>query len=88
MGDRDKSGKWVAPMKDGKQVNADRTYEADGMKEEPVQSIDDMLKFMQIIEKTRSAKAHALNHRSSRSHCIVTLNLSTKSGKSMRSSKF
>ena len=43
---------------------------------------------MKVVEITRSAKSHALNERSSRSHCIVTLYCTRKVGKSMTTSKF
>ena len=41
-----------------------------------------------MVEITRSAKGHALNERSSRSHCIVTLELQQKAGKNLRKSQF
>lgn len=45
---------------------------------------------MQVVESTRSAKSHNLNERSSRSHCIVSLNVTkkSKSGKDLITSKF
>lgn len=43
---------------------------------------------MKLVEITRSCKGHQLNHRSSRSHCIVTLKCSNKKGNSMKQSRF
>jgi hypothetical protein len=43
---------------------------------------------MKIIEATRTAKSHALNDRSSRSHCLVSIKLTRKSGSKAVSSKF
>ena len=43
---------------------------------------------MELVEITRSSKGHALNHRSSRSHCILTLNCTRKQGKNVTKSKF
>jgi hypothetical protein len=43
---------------------------------------------MQLIEATRTAKSHALNDRSSRSHCVVILKQVSKEGGSQRSNKF
>jgi hypothetical protein len=42
---------------------------------------------MQLIEATRTAKSHALNERSSRSHCIVILKQLSKFGDRQRSNK-
>jgi hypothetical protein len=43
---------------------------------------------MKIIEATRTAKSHALNDRSSRSHCLVSIKLTKKNGNKVISSKF
>jgi len=43
---------------------------------------------MQLVEITRSSKGHQLNHRSSRSHCVVTLKCSNKKGNSLKQSRF
>ena len=43
---------------------------------------------MEMIDATRTAKAHNLNDRSSRSHCIITLKLQKIVGKSVTNSKF
>lgn len=43
---------------------------------------------MRIIEATRTAKSHKLNERSSRSHCVVTLQCANNSGGKLTSSKF
>ena len=38
---------------------------------------------MKLIEVTRTAKSHDLNDRSSRSHCIFTLNFKKKQNNKM-----
>jgi len=43
---------------------------------------------MQLVEATRTAKSHALNDRSSRSHCIVTIKQTLKKGSGVISNKF
>lgn len=43
---------------------------------------------MELVEITRSSKGHQLNHRSSRSHCVVTLKCNNKKGNMLRKSKF
>lgn len=43
---------------------------------------------MKVIEANRTAKSHALNDRSSRSHCLVQIKLTRKSGKNAVSNKF
>lgn len=48
----------------------------------------DVIKVMELIEITRTSKGHQINHRSSRSHCIVQLNCTKKTGKSVVKSKF
>ena len=51
-------------------------------------SAADVIKVMELVELTRSSKGHDMNHRSSRSHCIVQLNCTRKTGKSVVKSKF
>ena len=46
------------------------------------------MQIMKIIEATRTAKSHAMNDRSSRSHCLVSIKQTKKSGKNAVSSKF
>jgi hypothetical protein len=46
-------------------------------------SKEELLNLMKIIEATRTAKSHALNDRSSRSHCLVTIKLTQKKGGSV-----
>lgn len=43
---------------------------------------------MNLVEITRSSKGHELNHRSSRSHCVVTLKCNYTTGKSLKQSRF
>lgn len=43
---------------------------------------------MELVEISRSCKGHQINHRSSRSHCIVQLNLTRKKGNSVVKSRF
>lgn len=50
--------------------------------------MDDLTKIMKTVELTRSSKSHALNERSSRSHCIITLKCTQKQGSNLRQSKF
>eukprot|EP00929_Paragymnodinium_shiwhaense_P122087 TRINITY_DN9462_c0_g1_i5.p1 TRINITY_DN9462_c0_g1~~TRINITY_DN9462_c0_g1_i5.p1 ORF type:complete len:316 (-),score=15.27 TRINITY_DN9462_c0_g1_i5:41-988(-) len=81
---RDKDGKWIPPFQQGANgaFNLVKTtteeYAAQGTTERQIRTMDDFLDVMQIVESTRSAKSHALNDRSSRSHCVVTLTLVTK----------
>ena len=53
-------------------------YEMSGTKDLEVTSPEDILSIMQTVEATRTAKGHALNDRSSRSHCVITLKLRQK----------
>ena len=88
--ERDANGKWIPPYLNGKKQagGATQDFAAQGCKEMDISSTEDVLNIMKIVEVTRSAKSHALNERSSRSHCIVTLTCTRKSGKSMTTSKF
>ena len=83
----DENGKWIPEYIDGKR-NIQDEYTAKGTKDLPIVTFDDLFNVMQLVENTRSAKGHALNHRSSRSHCIVTLKCTRKSGSSMTKSNF
>lgn len=72
-------GAWKEKMARRKAGKLDKpTYEAKGAKSIKIEKKDDIKKVMKIIEATRTAKGHALNHRSSRSHCILTLTLTKK----------
>ena len=82
----DENGKWVAP--DIFKVKIKPTYEAQGQKEIELNSEADVFKIMELVEITRSSKSHQINHRSSRSHCIVQLNCIKKTGKSIVKSQF
>ncbi|CAM9533902.1 unnamed protein product, partial [Heterosigma akashiwo] len=73
---RDKDGKWIPPWIDGQfNTHDDAGYEAAGQTSRQLRSAEDLLALMQLVDNSRSAKSHALNERSSRSHCIVTLTL-------------
>lgn len=61
---------------------------AQGTTEFNIKNVDDITNIMKIIEVTRSAKSHKLNDRSSRSHCIVTLNMTNNANGRLVSSKF
>ena len=58
-------------FKDGKFTTPKQEFGGKGMTFLPVQNQFQFLNVMQLIEATRTAKSHALNDRSSRSHCIV-----------------
>lgn len=84
---RDANGKWVAPWTDGEDPNKAK-FEPKGQSERELNSREELMQIMKIIEATRTAKSHALNDRSSRSHCLVSIKQTKKSGKSAVSSKF
>ena len=44
----------------------------------PLKTAEDVARFARTIEATRTAKSHALNDRSSRSHCLVKIHLVRK----------
>lgn len=47
-----------------------------------------MMEIMRLVEATRTAKSHAINDRSSRSHCMVTLKQTIKNGNLQTQNKF
>ena len=51
------------------------TFATVGEKLAPLTGPVDVARFARTIEATRTAKSHALNDRSSRSHCLVKLHL-------------
>ena len=71
--ERDANGKWVPPILNGKTNVGKEEFNTKGNTEQQVTCREDMLNVMQMVEATRTAKSHALNDRSSRSHCIVTV---------------
>eukprot|EP00444_Apocalathium_aciculiferum_P019733 CAMPEP_0183459592 /NCGR_PEP_ID=MMETSP0370-20130417/135906_1 /TAXON_ID=268820 /ORGANISM="Peridinium aciculiferum, Strain PAER-2" /LENGTH=464 /DNA_ID=CAMNT_0025651435 /DNA_START=14 /DNA_END=1408 /DNA_ORIENTATION=+ len=76
---RDADGKWIPPYLNGKKNSAvviTGSFETQGAFEWKIEGVEDVLRIMQIVESTRSAKSHAMNERSSRSHCILTVILS------------
>ena len=85
---RDAKGKWIPPWVDGKANVALNEYEMSGTKDVEIKSVEDITKVMQIVEVTRTAKAHNLNDTSSRSHCVITLKLRQKQGNKIVNSKF
>jgi len=46
----------------------------------PLQAPEDVARFARTVEATRTAKAHRLNDRSSRSHCLVKVHLTIRRG--------
>lgn len=69
----DENGKWVAPYQNGTIRNEKEEFEAKGQVFKTVTTQDEVIEIMRLVEATRTAKSHALNDRSSRSHCLVTL---------------
>ena len=67
----DANGKWQAPFVDGKENSV--TVELQGQKEVPIRSSQELMRICQKLESVRHTNAHALNDRSSRSHCIVSV---------------
>lgn len=80
--ERDKSGKWIPPPIEGEKKE-EVEFSAKGCTEIELTSREELLNLMKIIEATRTAKSHALNDRSSRSHCLVTIKLTQKKGNSV-----
>ena len=62
-------------------------FGAKGMASVSVSNREEFLSVMRLIEATRTAKSHALNDRSSRSHCMVMLTKTSKSGTNQRTNK-
>eukprot|EP00933_Yihiella_yeosuensis_P041374 TRINITY_DN35764_c0_g1_i1.p1 TRINITY_DN35764_c0_g1~~TRINITY_DN35764_c0_g1_i1.p1 ORF type:complete len:642 (-),score=92.34 TRINITY_DN35764_c0_g1_i1:192-1889(-) len=91
---RDENGKWIPPFQMGEngafnlRKNATEDYATQGTTERTIKAMSDFLEVMQIVESTRSAKSHALNDRSSRSHCVITMVLTQLSGKSSQTYRF
>lgn len=67
----DKNGKWIPPFVNGKENTS--TIELQGQKEIEITSHDELVRICQLLESARHTNEHALNHRSSRSHCIVNV---------------
>ena len=84
---RDKDGKWIAPFKDGKNNYPAAEFSLSS-KEIELNSREELLNIMKIVEATRTAKSHALNDRSSRSHCLVTIKMTRKNGGKVQTNKF
>ena len=77
---RDANGKWVAPCMRRAASARTRTAESKkfdmtGQKEEVITSPADIARITKLVEATRVAHGHKLNHRSSRSHCLITVTL-------------
>lgn len=69
----DANGKWLPPGKWlGEKTLPGISATA---KETVIDSAIDVVHVARLVEATRSAQSHALNHRSSRSHCMITLTL-------------
>ena len=54
----------------------------------PLVSPEEVAKLARQVEQSRVAHGHALNERSSRSHCLVRLFATTKSGGKVRKQQF
>ena len=67
----DENGKWVPPYL--AKYEEKPAFETKGQTWNSITSKRDFLDVMILIEATRTAKSHALNDRSSRSHCLVIL---------------
>jgi len=86
---RSATGKWVAPYLASKQARkAGRHFGLKGQREVPLRTVADIVRITKLIEATRVAKGHKLNHRSSRSHCVVTLSVRQQRGRRVVASKF
>ena len=68
----DENGKWIAPYGGGTK-KPKKEFEIKGQAWKSISTKQDFLDIMTLIEATRTAKSHALNDRSSRSHCLVIL---------------
>ena len=67
----DKNGKWIPPFVNGKENTS--SVELQGQKEMEITSHEELVKICQLLESTRHTNEHALNSRSSRSHCVVNV---------------
>ncbi len=67
----DENGKWIPPFLNGKENTV--TVDLQGQKEIEVRTNEELIRLCQILESARHTNQHALNARSSRSHCIVTV---------------
>lgn len=74
----DAKGKWVAPYQQGK-LTTETGYNPSGAKSMPIRTRNDVALLTRLVEATRVAQSHALNDRSSRSHCVVKLTLTRRS---------
>jgi len=69
---RDTNGRWVPPRT---LVERPEGYGLKGAQSTILENISDLVNFLQVVEATRTSKAHNLNTRSSRSHCVITLSM-------------
>ncbi len=67
----DENGKWIPPFLNGKENVI--SVDLQGQKEIQVKTNEELIRLCQILESARHTNQHALNARSSRSHCIVTV---------------
>lgn len=67
----DANGKWIPPFMNGKENVI--SVDLQGQKEIQVTTNEELINLCQILESARHTNQHALNARSSRSHCIVTV---------------
>ena len=61
----DANGKWVSPYQNGSLSHAKEECEMKGQVFKPVNSTEEVMEIMRLVEATRTAKSHALNDRSS-----------------------
>lgn len=84
----DENGKWVSPFQNNSFHAVVEEFEAKGQVYKPISTLEEVIEIMRLVEATRTAKSHALNDRSSRSHCLVTLKQTIKKGNKQISNKF
>ncbi len=67
----DSNGKWIPPFLNGKENVVE--VDLQGQKEIQIRDNEELMSMCQLLESSRHTSAHALNSRSSRSHCIVNV---------------
>lgn len=86
IAERDGDGKWKPPPIASKR-DAPSAHTSE--RRVPVHDVHDVVRATRLVEATRAAQAHAMNARSSRSHCIITLHVRQIDGSdAVRSSQF
>ena len=67
-----------------KPVKESQNYATVGEKLQPLKTQSDILSFCRSIELSRTTASHDLNERSSRSHCLVTVHITSSSANNIR----